>query len=68
MITQNSNVVSFTWSAAPGETYQVQFASSLDSTNWADLGGIMTATNATLTATDSVADSQCFYRVLLVPQ
>jgi hypothetical protein len=67
-ITLNADTAVFSWSAAPGEAYQVQSASSLATANWADLGGLLTATNATLTATDSITASQCFYRVLLVPQ
>ncbi len=67
-ITQNGDAVVFSWSAAPGEAYQVQSASSLAPANWADWGGLLTATNATLTVTDPLTASQCFYRVLLVPQ
>jgi hypothetical protein len=67
-IAQNGTNVAFSWSAAPGVAYQVQFASSLASTNWTDFGALITATNATLATNDSITGAQRFYRVLLVPQ
>jgi hypothetical protein len=67
-IAQSGTNIAFSWSAAPGVAYQVQFASSLASANWTDFGGLITATNAALATNDSITGSQRFYRVLLVPQ
>jgi hypothetical protein len=66
--TQTSNMITISWSATAGETYQVQYNSSLTAANWADLGGPVTATNAVLTASDSLTNGQSYYRVLLTPQ
>jgi uncharacterized repeat protein (TIGR03803 family) len=60
--------VTLTWSAAIGQKYQPQFATNLSSTNWNGLGAPITATNLTITVSDSaVADTQRFYRVQLLP-
>ena len=61
-------MITISWSATAGETYQVQYNSSLTAANWADLGGPVTATNAVLTASDSLTNGQSYYRVLLTPQ
>jgi hypothetical protein len=65
---QSGNKIAFTWAATTGANYQVQYNSSLTATNWADLGGPITATNTTVTVTDPVTEAQRFYRVLQVPQ
>ncbi|MGA2177568.1 MAG: protease pro-enzyme activation domain-containing protein [Verrucomicrobiota bacterium] len=65
---QSGNRIAFSWAATAGANYQVQYNSCLTATNWADLGGPITATNATVTVTDPVTDAQRFYRVLQVPQ
>ncbi|HEY3863804.1 MAG TPA: choice-of-anchor tandem repeat GloVer-containing protein [Verrucomicrobiae bacterium] len=57
-----------TWSAAPGQSYQVQSTGNLASPNWASVGGVLTATNAALSASVSIgALGQQFYRVVLLP-
>jgi hypothetical protein len=65
-ITQVSNAFSFSWSAVSGSVYQPQYKTNLLDTNWLSLGGPITATNSTATATDPApADPQRFYRVNL---
>lgn len=60
-----NGVVAFSWSAGPGETFQVEYNADLASTNWIDLGGPIDATNSTLLVSDPIgADHQRFYRVL----
>jgi uncharacterized repeat protein (TIGR03803 family) len=67
-VTLTNSTLSLTWSTEAGGTYQVQYASDLKSTNWTNLGGPITATGATLTATDSVTSApQRYYRVVLSP-
>jgi uncharacterized repeat protein (TIGR03803 family) len=62
------NTLTFTWSAVTGLTYQVQFSTNLVKTDWNYLGGSFTATNTSITTTDSVTiDAQRFYRVILLP-
>jgi hypothetical protein len=64
----SADKVSISWTATSGVAYQVQYNSSLTATNWTNLDGLVVATNATASMTDSITNSQRFYRVLLVPQ
>jgi hypothetical protein len=64
----SADMVSFSWASTAGVAYQVQYNVSLSETNWADLGGLIMATNTIIEASDSITNSQQFYRVLLVPQ
>ena len=60
--------IEFTWSAAPGQRLQLQYSSDLISTNWANLGNAMTATNGTMSASDAFGpDTTRFYRIILLP-
>ena len=64
---QTNGAFVFTWSTATGQTYQVQFITSLGHTNWSNLGSAIPATNATTTAADSMGtNQQRFYHVGLV--
>jgi len=64
--TQSGGILSFTWSAVPGITYQVQYTAQLGTPSWTNLGGAVTATSGTVTATDPISASpQRFYRVIL---
>jgi uncharacterized repeat protein (TIGR03803 family) len=66
--TLTSGTLSLTWSTEAGSTYQVQCSSDLNSGNWTNLGGPVTATAATLNTTDSVTNApQRFYRLVLSP-
>ena len=57
-----------TWTSVAGQTYQLQYTSDLNSTNWTDLGSPVLATNGTMSASDNVGtDPRRFYRVVLLP-
>ncbi len=60
---------SLTWSAIPGRSYQVQYNTALNQTNWSDVGGPITATAYTATSSDSTASASRlgFYRLALLP-
>ncbi len=65
--TTNGNVM-LTWSAAIGQNYQAEYATNLASTNWLPVEAPITATNLTITVSDSPGtDAQRFYRVQLLP-
>jgi hypothetical protein len=56
------------WTAMPGSTYRLQYTASLDQPDWQDATENILATDATVTATNSVGtDPQRFYRVVLLP-
>jgi len=64
----SGGAITFSWSAVPGADYQVQYRTDLTHGDWTNLGNILTATNATATASDpTAADRQRFYRVVLAP-
>jgi uncharacterized repeat protein (TIGR03803 family) len=60
---------SFAWNAVQGWRYQVECKTNLSQTNWAALGGMVTATNGTMTTFDPMASGLCprWYRVALLP-
>ena len=62
------NAITLTWTAVSNQTYQLQYVADLTQTNWSNLGGPITATNSTASASDSILPppSQRFYRVALV--
>ena len=61
----NGSAVTFSWQTSPGVSYQIQYTTNLDSTNWTDLGAAIIATNGLTTASDNPApDPQRFYRVI----
>ncbi|MGP8200551.1 MAG: MBG domain-containing protein [Limisphaerales bacterium] len=62
------STITFTWSALPGSNYQIQTATNLTQTNWTALGGIIDATNYTITIPEPRGtNAQQFYRVVLSP-
>jgi hypothetical protein len=63
----SGGAVGLGWTAQMGQTYQVQYATSLSPPKWTPLGWPITATNAFLNATDSLPSQQRFYRLLLFP-
>jgi len=66
-VTQDAgNLVTITWSAQSGRTYQVQFNGDLNSPDWTPLGSTVTATGGTALKTDQRSGPQRFYRVVLV--
>jgi len=67
-ITHTSNRIDLTWTAAPGQTFQLQYKSGLTSAAWTNLGNPMTAISGTMSATDLPgSDQQRFYRVVVQP-
>jgi len=57
----------FSWLAASGQNYQVQYSTNLSSGNWVNLGSPQNTTGGTLSVTDPAGpDSMRFYRILLV--
>ena len=66
-VTGTGGTVTFTWSAVVSAVYQLQYRTNLAQGNWSNLGSAITATNAVMSASDSIGpDPQRFYR-LLVP-
>jgi uncharacterized repeat protein (TIGR03803 family) len=67
-VSQTNGALTLTWSAAPGQTYQLQYKSELASTNWLNLGDAIMATSPAVTASDVIGfNSKRFYRVVLIP-
>ena len=63
----NGQIV-LTWSAAPGQTFQLQYKSSLAAGSWTNLGSPVTATAGTVFVTDTPGtDPHRFYRAILQP-
>jgi uncharacterized repeat protein (TIGR03803 family) len=60
--------LNLTWTTQPGGMYQLQYNSALNSTNWINLGGVLTAAGATLSTNEPVTlGPPRFYRVALLP-
>jgi hypothetical protein len=58
----------FTWSSTGNQQYQIQTETNLAPSNWTNLGSAFTATNSTMTISESIGtNTQQFYRVLLLP-
>jgi uncharacterized repeat protein (TIGR03803 family) len=67
-LTLTNGTLNLTWSTEAGGIYQLQSSASLNTPNWTNLGSPVTATNGTLSFTDSVTNApQRFYRVSLAP-
>jgi hypothetical protein len=64
---REGGALTFTWNTIPDQRYQVQSTTNLSQTNWTSLGGILTATNATTSATEVSTNAQMFYRIQLLP-
>jgi len=61
-------IITFTWSAVAGRTYQVQYSTNLTQGTWNNLGSAIPATNGIVTTSDTIGpDAQRFYRVALLP-
>jgi subtilase family serine protease len=60
--------VILSWNTVAGISYQLQYTSDLGTTNWSNFGSAITASGSVATVSDSLANSQRFYRVLLKPQ
>jgi hypothetical protein len=67
-ITKTNGALRLAWNSIPGQKYQLQYKSILNSADWTNLGNIITATNSTAFALDLIgSNSQRFYRVVLLP-
>jgi hypothetical protein len=67
-ISAGGGSVSLTWSTVPGRSYQLQFKTDLTQGTWSNLGGPVTASDWTISFTDSsAADTQRLYRVGILP-
>jgi len=65
---QSGGAFTFTWSAITNQMYEIQFTTNLAPANWIISGGPITATNTSMTFSQPIgANSQLFYRVVLVP-
>jgi len=63
---QPNRTMAFSWFSVVGGLYQLQYTTNLISTNWVNLGGVITATNVIANGTDDAPpDLQRFYRILL---
>jgi hypothetical protein len=68
ILLQRPNLLTFTWTASAGESYQVQYKTNLTQAGWANLGAPLATTNSAATASDAVGpDQRRFYRVVLLP-
>jgi hypothetical protein len=61
---RTANAINFAWNTEPGQTYQLQYCTSLALTNWSNLGISITATNSVTTSSDSIdMTTPRFYRL-----
>jgi uncharacterized repeat protein (TIGR03803 family) len=64
-IKQTQDALNLTWSTEAGASYQLEYTSDVNSTNWNSLASPLTATGSTLSATDYVTNgSPRFYRAV----
>jgi hypothetical protein len=56
----------FNWSSGAGETFQVQYATDLRTTNWINWGNPITAANSTASIAIAVTNTQQFFRAVLL--
>jgi hypothetical protein len=64
---RTGNAINFAWNAEPGQTYQLQYCTSLTLKNWSDLGSSITATNSVTTSSDSIdMTTPRFYRLKVI--
>jgi len=58
----------FSWSAIPGQAYQVQFTTNLNQIEWQPLSSVITATDSSAEFADRPGrDDQRYYRLVTVP-
>ncbi len=67
-VVETNGTLTLTWDAVPQQTYQLQFNSNLATTNWVNVGGPITATDATISLSVVLSPApQRFYRVKQLP-
>jgi hypothetical protein len=64
-VAQNGSTFSFNFGAVPGQNYQIQYTTNLAPANWVNLGGTITASNSTVTVSNTIQNPQLFYRAVL---
>ena len=62
-----SSNLTLNWTAIPGHSYRVQERPDLGATEWADLGGDVTASASTASQTDVLPATNRLYRVRVLP-
>jgi uncharacterized repeat protein (TIGR03803 family) len=60
-------MINLAWSVIPGQSYIVQFSTNLSQGNWTNFSGPSVAIGSQLNISDSLSQSQCFYRVIQIP-
>jgi uncharacterized repeat protein (TIGR03803 family) len=64
---QSGDSFVFTWSATTNQMYQIQSKTDLAQRNWTTVGSAFTASNSTMTTSESIAtNAHQFYRVVLL--
>ncbi len=67
-VTQINTMIKLNWSAISNKTYQISYKTNLATSNWQNLGGLIAATNGTMSTSDNPGtDAQRFYRLQLLP-
>lgn len=67
-LSRTGGVLILGWGAILGQSYQVQYRTNLNQTNWANWGDVITATNAAMALSDNTgSEPRRFYRVVLLP-
>jgi len=67
-ITATGSSSALAWAGQTGQTYQVQYSSSLTPAGWTNLGSPVTAAAPIINATNArPASAQGFYRILVLP-
>jgi len=61
---QSANGLTLTWTTFPGKTYQLQYSTNLNTTNWINLGSPSNAASSTESLSTGFTNTQRFYRVL----
>lgn len=67
-VSYNAGAFVFTAAAVPGQTYQVQYSTSMTGGSWQNLGNPMVATGLIVTVTDTTANGEArYYRLVTIP-
>jgi uncharacterized repeat protein (TIGR03803 family) len=68
MVTRSGGLLTLTWGAVAGQTYQLQYNSDLNPVYWTNLGPAVLATNGVVNSSDFIGPNpQRFYRAVLLP-
>jgi len=63
----SDGTIQLTWNSVSGVIYRLQYTASLTNPNWTNLGGAITATGATTSATDSPGSNAARYYRVIIP-